>query len=165
MSSKKNNYPREPEVARSQRGAGTPGKRGGPRLELLLLLLLLNILFLNNNYCCYHKAVSFLLAAQKLLDLNKKSIILSLSYKRRTGFRLTLCCCNSFVHLWQANFLRVSWVHTSPWPLKVTLTLKKLTFIFFQFTGKKMSMFKTHTAALPVRLRSTWLHFAFQSSS
>ena len=76
-------------------------------------------------------------AAQKLLDLNKKSIILSLSYKRRMGLRTRLCCCNSFVHLWQANFLRDSWVHASPWPLKVTLTLKKLTFIFFSIHWKK----------------------------
>ena len=44
-------------------------------------------------------------AAPKLLFLNKKRIILSLSYKRRTPPRTGLRCCNSFVHLWQASFL------------------------------------------------------------
>ena len=56
-------------------------------------------------------------------------------------------------------------VPASLWPLKVTGALEKLTFSFFQFTEKKMSMFKTHMAALPVRFRATWLHFAFQLSS
>ena len=46
---------------------------------------------------------------------------------------------------------------SSPGPLNVTATLKKLTFSFFQFTENKMSMFKTHMAALPVRLCPTWL--------
>ena len=60
--------------------------------------MVVELVFLNNLYCCDHKSASCSPAAPKLLFLHKKSIILSLSYRRRRPRRLGLACRCSFVH-------------------------------------------------------------------